>query len=101
MLRNRVLRVGKVHIWPSPPCYVVDLLILRNRVLVFETFKYGSAVLEVGRFADIHEFCFQAAKRSDMECVVLQGCLFADRQECHFRLRSVQIKAEPSCKRVD
>ena len=28
-----------------------------------------SAVLEGGRPANIHEFCFQAAKRSDLECV--------------------------------
>ena len=41
-----------------------------------------SAVLEGGLSADIHEFCFQAAKRSDVE---LQGCLFADRQEWHFQ----------------
>ena len=36
----------------------------------------GSAVLEVGRYADIHQFCFQAAKRSDMDCAELQRCLF-------------------------
>ena len=46
----------------------------------------GSAVLEVRRSANIHEFCFQAAKRSDMECVELQGCLFADCQEWHFQV---------------
>ena len=45
----------------------------------------GRAVLEGGRPANIHEFCFQAAKRSDMECVELQGCLFAERQEWHFQ----------------
>ena len=32
----------------------------------------GSAVLEGGLSADIHEFCFQAAKRSDMDCVKVQ-----------------------------
>ncbi len=37
----------------------------------------GSAVLEGGRSADIHEMFFQAAKSSDMEFVDLQGCLFA------------------------
>ena len=31
----------------------------------------GSAVLESGRCADIHEFCFQAANSSDMVCVEL------------------------------
>ena len=45
-----------------------------------------SAVLEDGRSANIHEFCFQAAKRSDKECVELQECLFADYQEWHFQV---------------
>ena len=42
----------------------------------------GNAILDGGHSADIHEFCFQAAKRSDVE---LQGCQFADRQEWHFQ----------------
>ena len=42
----------------------------------------GSAVLEGGR----QEFCFQTTKRSDMECVELQGCRFADCQEWHFHV---------------
>ena len=63
---------------------MVDLLILRNRVFRFETFKYVSALLEVGRSADIYEFCFPAAKRSDMDCVEVQGRLFADCQEWRF-----------------
>ena len=37
----------------------------------------GIPVLEVGRFANIHEFCFQAAKRSEMDCDELQFGLFA------------------------
>ena len=60
-----------------------------------------SAVMEVGRFTDIHEFCFQAAKRSDMDCVEVQGGLFADCLERHFQVSKVQIIAAPSCKRVD
>ena len=40
-----------------------------------------SAVLDGGRSAYIHEFCFQAAKRSNMDCVELQVGLFADNQE--------------------
>ncbi len=44
-----------------------------------------SAVLEVGRSADIHEFCFLAAKRADMNCTEVQGCLFADCQEWHIQ----------------
>ncbi len=46
----------------------------------------GSAVLEVGRSANIHKFCFQAAKRSDMDCVELQFGLFADCMEWHFQV---------------
>ena len=41
----------------------------------------GSAALDCGRSADIHEFCFQADKRSDMDCVELQGGQIADSQE--------------------
>ena len=41
----------------------------------------SSTVLEDGRSADIHELCFQAAKLSDMDCVEVQGCLFADSHE--------------------
>ena len=40
----------------------------------------GSGVLEGGQFVDIHEFCFQAAKRADMDCVEQQRSLFADCQ---------------------
>ena len=43
-----------------------------------------SAVLEVCRSADIHEFCFQAAKRSDMCCVEVQEGLFADSLEWYY-----------------
>ena len=45
----------------------------------------SSAVLEVGRSADIHEFCFLAAKYADMNCAEVQGFLFADFQEWHFQ----------------
>ncbi len=50
--------------------------------LGFETYK-RSDVLEGGRFANIHEYCFQSEKRSDMDCVELQGGLFAERHEWH------------------
>ena len=59
----------------------------------------GSSVLEGGRSADIHQFYLEAAKRSDNDCVEVQGSPFADCQECHFRSRMVQIIAEPYCKR--
>ena len=61
----------------------------------------GSAVLEGDRSADFHEFCFQAAKFSDMDCVEVQGDLFAECQEWLLRLRNFQIRAVHSCKRVD
>ncbi len=57
--------------------------------------------MESGRCADIHELCFQAAKRSDTLRVELQWVLFPDCQELHFRSRNVQIFALPSYKRVD
>ena len=67
VLRKRVLRFGNVHIWVVPPCYVVDLLILKNRVGRLRNVQtWVSAVLDGGRSADIQEFCFYAAKRSDM-----------------------------------
>ena len=39
----------------------------------------GSAALEGGISANIHELCFQAAKRSDMDYVEVQMSLFAVR----------------------
>ena len=38
----------------------------------------SSAVLEGGHSDDIHEFCFEAVKRSDMDCVEMHGVLFDD-----------------------
>ena len=85
-----------------PPGF--NLLMLRNRLFRFRTFKCGqcrharirfadspesrfqaskcsmmcSAVLVSGWSAEIQEFCFHAAKRSDMNWAELQGCLFPD-----------------------
>ena len=53
----------------------------------------SSTVLEGVHSADIHEFCIQATKRSDMDCVEQQGCLFADRQEWHFQAASRSDKS--------
>ena len=56
--------------------------------MAFKGFKrsnMGSAVLVVGRFVDIENFPFQSAKRSDRECVELQGRLFADWQVRHIQ----------------
>ena len=72
-----------------------------SRFQALKRSKMGSAVLEVVRSADIHEFCFQADKRSDMDCVELHLGLFDDCQEWHFQVRNVQIRAVPSCMRVD
>ncbi len=41
----------------------------KSRFLASKHTNMGSAVLEGGRPANIHEFCFQAAKRSDLKCV--------------------------------
>ena len=41
----------------------------KSRFQASKRTNMGSAVLEGGRPANIHEFCFQAAKRSDLECV--------------------------------
>ncbi len=80
------LMLGNVHIWVVPPCNVVELLILKNRFFRLRNVQiWVSSVLEVGRSADFHEFCFHAAKRSDMYCDEMQGCLFADCQVWHFQ----------------
>ena len=49
----------------------------------------GSAVLEGGGTANINEFCFHAAKRSDMNCVELQRCLFVNYQALHFQVSNL------------
>ena len=43
------------------------------------------SVFYIGRSADIHVFCFQAAKRSDMNCIEVQVGQFADCEEWHFQ----------------
>ncbi len=70
ILRNRVLRLLNVHIWAASPYYVVDNDVSQESC--FQASKrsnMGSAVLESGRCANIHELCFQAANRSDKVCV--------------------------------
>ena len=66
------MRLRDVHIRVVPPCYVVEF---RFSGIAFSGFEF---FLEGRRSADIHEFCFQAAKRSDMDCVELRGGLFVD-----------------------
>ena len=83
---NRILTFRNVQIWVFLSSKNFDLLILRNRISGYEKFKYiGSAVLVGGRSADIQEFCFLAAKCSVMDCVELQGGLFAECQESHIQ----------------
>ena len=76
MLRNRVYRLGNVHIWVVLSVKVVDLMMFRNCV-------------------------FKLRKNSRMGCADLQEGRFADCQEWRFRLRNVQIRAVPSSKSVD
>ena len=74
--------LGKVHIWVVPPCNVVELLILKNRFFRLRNVQiWVSSVLEVGRSADFHEFCFHAAKRSDKGIAVMKELRFVDTQE--------------------
>ena len=92
----------------------------KSRVLALKRSYMGSAVLEVYRSADINEFCFQASKTSDMDCVEVQGGLFADSgfetviygsavleggrsadiHEFFFKLQTVQIWNFRNCKVV-
>ncbi len=89
------MRLRNVHIRVVPTCNVVEF---RFSGIAFSGFEF---FLESRRSADIHEFCFQTAKRSDMDCVDLQVGLFADYQEWHFKSRNVQIIGVPSCRRVE
>ena len=45
----------------------------------------GSVVLQVCRFADAQQSCFQSAKRSNMGSRLKQGSRFPDAQESHIR----------------
>ena len=45
------MTLGNVHIWVVPLCFVVDLLIPRNRISGFKRSNMGSVVLEIGRSA--------------------------------------------------
>ena len=60
----------------------------------------GSAVLEGGLSADIHEICFQAAKLLNMDSVELQGGLFVDSLDSIFRSRTFKVFVVTSSKRV-
>ena len=48
-----------------------------SRFLAANRSNMDSSVLLDGRSADVQEFCFQTAKRSDIGCADLQGSLFS------------------------
>ena len=126
IFRNSVLKLQNIQIWYVPNWKGFYLLfvrfgIFRPRNVPFEPCHHakggfhdaqesrfqaskrsnmGSVVLVIGRCADIQEFCFEAAKRSDMDCAELQGGLFLIVRNGILKLRNVQIRAGPSCKRV-
>ena len=96
MLTNRVFRFAKrsnLKIVVMKGIQFADI-----QESCFETWKrsnMGISVLLRGRSAGVQEFCFHTAKRSDMVCaemlIVRNGI---------FRLRNVQIRVVPPCKRV-
>ncbi len=67
-----------------------------SRFVALKRSNKGCPVLEGGRSANIHEFCFQAAKRTNMDCIevliVRNGI---------FKYRNLQIIALSLCKGVD
>ena len=81
MLWNRVFMGRNAQIWAVKSSYEADLLMLRNPVFRPKRSDMGIAVLVGGRFDDIREFFFQAAKRSDMDFAEQQVRLLADCQE--------------------
>ena len=61
----------------------------KSRFLSLKRSLTGSAVLEDGRPANIHEFCFPPAKLSDMDCVQVQVAYLLKVRNGIFRLRNV------------
>ena len=81
LLRNRVFRLGKVHIWLVPPCNVVNSLM--SQELRFQPAKRSvmeCAEMQGGLFADCQEWRIQDAKRSDMSSALLREGRYADTQ---------------------
>ena len=101
VLKNSVFTMRNVEIWAVTSSNEVHLLMLRNRVFRLRNVEKLVAVMQGVHSADIHEFRFQAAKRSDMDCVELQSGPFAEFQELQFQAAKVQLNAVQSCKRVD
>ena len=65
---------------------------LESRFQASKRSNMGSTILEGCRSTDIHEFCFQAAKRSDMDCPELQRGYLRIVRNFIFRLRNVQYE---------
>ena len=55
-------RVPNAQIWAVPPCRGVEFVMLRNRVITCQTFKYKKKLLTGRSFADAWKLLFQAAK---------------------------------------
>ena len=90
MLRNRVFKLGKVHIWVVQSCKGDDLLMFRNLVfrlrnvqiwtvlsckvvdvLMLRNGVFRQRDLQEGRKADAQESRIEPAKGSDMGSAVL------------------------------
>ena len=95
------MRLGNVYIWVVPPCYVVDLMVLRNRVFRLRNVQIYVVLSWKVVVVLIFTNSVSSCKTFNMICVELQMCLFADCQVCHFRSRKFQVIAVPSFKRVD
>ena len=92
ILKNCVWRLGNIHTLLVQPFYVVNFLILRNRVFrlrFVQIWAMPSWVLL--RFADTQELCFEAWKRSYNACSDLLCGQFSVLRNRVFRLRNVQI----------
>ena len=71
-IRNRVLRLGNVHVWIVPPCYVVDLLLLRNCIFGLRiVYRWGVLSLQC-LISDDQESRIHVVKCSDMGIAVMK-----------------------------
>ncbi len=71
-----------------------------SRFLASKRSNMGSAVLQ-GRPSAVFPILVFSCKTPNMDSVEVQGGLFVDCKVWHFQVGNVQIRAEPSCKRVD
>ncbi len=125
ILRNRVLTLGNVHICVVPPCYVVDLLNLKNRFFRFRKVKYGLVlfwkevvlliftnsvfmlqnfqIFTLSKSNGVYLLIFingiLAAKSTDKSSTILQDLLMPSKSI--FTVRNVEIWAVLSSNEVD